>query len=113
MDNSDGPPLRVEGPDFIKLVQEAEEATRVLEANNWNFNASPKVFALKATCDVVGKEIVLIHDGKIQTRVGRLVMTGSGSPFNLMGPESARSIFKPVSSHVLDEVNRQIGSKGL
>jgi len=111
MDNSDGP--SVEGPAFAEKVREAEEATDLLQRHNWDFKASPKVYALQATCDVAAKEIILIHDGEIQTRIGRLVMLGAGTVFNLMGPESARSIFKDTGSHAFDEVNRQLGSRGL
>jgi len=113
MDNIPDPPFSLEGPAFAQRVREAEEVTQTLQNNQWNFAASPKIFAIEAGCDVIAKEMVFIHNGHMQTRIGRLVMAGVGSFFNLMGPESARSQFKMVSSHILDEINRQIGSKGL
>jgi hypothetical protein len=57
--------------------------------------------------------MVFIHDGHVQTRIGRLIMAGYGDGFHLMGAEAAGSEFKVVSPHILDEINRQIGSKGL
>lgn len=111
MDESDGP--SVEGPAFVELVRKAEETTQALQANQWNFQAVPEFFAKNAACDVAAKEIVIIHDGQWQTRIGRLVMTGFGTTFNLMGPEPSRSVFKQADTDILDEVNRQIGSKGL
>jgi hypothetical protein len=103
----------VEGPLFAERVGEAEAITRKLEANQWNFDAAPEIFARASSCDVLAKEIAVIHDGRTQTQIGRLVMTGSGTLFNLMGPESATAVFKSVDSPLLDEINRQIGSNGL
>lgn len=103
----------VEGPQFAQLVREAEEVTRVLQEHRWDFDASPKIFVRNAACDVVAKEMVIIHDGRVETRIGRLIMSGYGDGFHLMGGEAARSEFKVVSSHILDEINRQIGSRGL
>src|SRR2546430_6654848 len=103
----------VEGPVFAERVRKAEATTQTLKSSQWDFAASPNIFGRAAACDVVAKEITILHDGHTQTRIGRLVMKGVGQIFNLMGPESPQSIFKSSSSVLLDEVNRQIGSKGL
>jgi hypothetical protein len=105
--------LSVEGPDFAEQVRGAEEVVRKFLDNQGNFEAVPELFAPSAACDVLAKEITIVHDGRLETRVGRLVMMGVGKQFNLMGPESALSVFKTAGSALLDEVNRQVGSDGL
>ena len=107
------PALSVEGPDFTQRVKEADEITRKLEANQWDFDVTPELFGRSAACDVAAKEIAVIHDGKVQTRIGRLVMSGVGRQFNLLGPESPIATLKNSRSRILDVVNRQIGSRGL
>src|SRR5437867_11787129 len=84
----DPPYLSVEGPEFAQNVREAEALTRRLEEGNWDFEIAPEVFSMDATCDVAAKEIVNIYDGKVQTRLGHLVMKGVGSRFNLFSHES-------------------------
>src|SRR6266498_591880 len=71
----------VEGPEFAEKVRRADEITRRLQESNWDFDAVPELFTRAATCDVVAKEIVTIHDGRAQTLLGRLVMNGIGEEF--------------------------------
>src|SRR6266498_5562298 len=68
----------VEGPEFAEKVRRADEITRRLQESNWDFDAVPELFTRAATCDVVAKEIVTLHDGRAQTLLGRLVMNGIG-----------------------------------
>src|SRR5919204_3625112 len=103
----------VGGPEFAELVRTVDEKVDHLEASNWDFEAVPEVFARDAAADVIGKDLVQIHDGRTMTRLGRLVLGGVGSHFNLMGTMHSDSQFKVVNSDVLDRVNAQIGSRGL
>lgn len=104
----------IDGPDFANRVRAAEELTRKLEANNWNFDSAPEFFAEQSQADVLGKEMVHIFDGRTMTRIGRLVMGGVGQLFNLMGALPANSAFKIAhSSSLLDEINDQLGTDGL
>jgi len=105
--------LSVEGPDFAAKVKETEEIVRRLESNNWDFAAAEEVFAKKASADVVAKEIATIYDGKILTRIGRLVMAGVGTHFNLMGGIPALSSLRTTDSRLLDSVRGQVGGGGL
>ena len=107
------PALSVEGPEFAQRVKEADALTRKLEENQWDFDIAPQLFGRTAACDVAAKEIAIIHDGKMQTRIGRLVMTGVGSQFNLLGPESPLALLKNSNSSLLDTINSQVGSSGL
>lgn len=103
----------VEGPEFARRVQEAEKVVTNLAKNKWDFAAAAEAFAPTSMADVLAKEIVHIHDGERMTRVGYLVMGGVGEQFNLMGPIPAHSVFKIGGENLLDEVNRQLGTKGL
>jgi hypothetical protein len=103
----------VEGPEFVRLVQETEERVRELESANWDFDAVPEIFARQAAADVVAKELVHIHDGEMMTRLGRLVMGGVGSHFNLMGPFPADAEFAVLPAGALDRLTRQLGTEGL
>ena len=103
----------VEGPDFAKLVREADSTVRKLEENRFDFSKAPEFFAQDAAADVVAKEIVHIHDGKTMTRFGRLIMGGVGKHFNLMGPIPPSARLSVKSPTILDKVNRQLKSKGL
>ncbi|MBC7908874.1 MAG: hypothetical protein H7Y30_00130 [Pyrinomonadaceae bacterium] len=104
----------VEGPDFVKLVREVEKKVKRLEDNKWDFKAVPEAFAAPdQAADVIAKELVHIHDGQMITRVGRLIMGGVGSHFNLMGPIRSDARLKVTNSHLLDAVNLQLGSDGL
>lgn len=103
-----------DGPDFAKRVLAAEELTRKLESNKWNFSSAPEFFAEESQADVLGKEMVHIFDGRTMTRIGRLVMGGVGQLFNLMGALPANSAFKIAhSSRLLDEINQKLGTDGL
>ncbi|HEX7975106.1 MAG TPA: hypothetical protein VF498_11910 [Anaerolineales bacterium] len=97
----------------MQRVRLAEDVVRKLEANNWDFDSAPEIFAEKSQADVLAKEIVHIHDGQMMTRVGRLVMGGVGEMFNLMGPIPSNSTFKVTSTHLIDEINQQLGTEGL
>jgi len=103
----------VGGPKFAKLVREVGEKVDKLEANNWDFNAVPEVFARDAAADVLAKELVQVHDGRTMTRMGRLILGGVGSHFNLMGTMHSDSKFQVVGPGLLDEVNSKLGTKGL
>jgi hypothetical protein len=104
----------VEGPDWLRLVRETNRKIQVLERNNWDFNAVPEAFARgDQGADVVAKELVHIHDGQTMTRIGRLIMGGIGHAFNLMGPIRSDAKLKVSSLEILDDVSRQIGSRGL
>lgn len=105
----------VEGPDFAKIVDTATAKVDQLEQANWDFDAVPEVFARNQAADVVGKEAVHLHDGRTMTRMGRLVMSGVGTHFNLMGAIRSDSKFKVTNQtgEVLKQINRQIGMNGL
>lgn len=106
----------VDGPDFARIVADAAEKVQRLEANDWDFDSVPEVFARPQRADVIGKEAVHMFDGRTMTRVGRLVLGGVGEHFNLLGTFPANSTFRVATeytSHVLHEVHRQAGSRGL
>jgi len=103
----------VEGPEWITLVRNATKLVNKLEANNWDFDAVPQAFARKAAADVVAKEVLHIHDGHTMTRMGHLVMGGVGGAFNLMGPIPSDSRFMVTDSTALNEVKKNLGSRGL
>src|SRR6266540_1531152 len=103
----------VAGPEFAEKVRRADEITRRLQESNWDFDAVPELFTRAATCDVVAKEIVTIHDGRAQTLLGRLVMNGIGEEFQLNSPSSALNITLPGRPEVFKEINDQLGSRGL
>lgn len=103
----------VEGPDFVRLVRETEERVHALEAANWDFDEVPEVFAKEAAADVVAKELIHIHDGQTMTRLGRLVMGGVGSHFNLMGPFPADTEFTVHPPEALQRLTHQLGTDSL
>lgn len=103
----------VEGVESIRVIREAREKVSFLKQNNWDFQEVPEVFAKNPAADVLAKEIVHIHDGKMMTRIGTLYMGGVGTNFNLMGPIPSDSRLKIGSTSILNEVNRQIKSRGL
>ncbi|HEX6468960.1 MAG TPA: hypothetical protein VF069_07660 [Streptosporangiaceae bacterium] len=106
----------VGGPEFSRIVADATEKVARLEANNWDFDSVPEVFAQQQQADVIGKEAVHMFDGRTMTRVGRLVLGGVGEHFNLMGTFPANSTFKVATeytSHVLDQVHQQAGTQRL
>lgn len=106
----------VGGPEFARIVADATEKVRQLEASDWDFDSVPEVFARPQQADVVAKEAVHMFDGRTMTRVGRLVLGGVGEHFNLLGTFPADSTFRVATeytSQVLGEVHRQAGGKGL
>lgn len=103
----------VEGIEVINIIRQARETVSKLKASNWDFEKFPQVFAKNPAADVLAKEIVHIHDGKMMTRIGRLYMGGVGPTFNLMGPIPSDSVFNVGPTSALEEVNRKLGSKGL
>jgi hypothetical protein len=103
----------VEGPDWVNVVREATELVSKLEDNNWDFDTVPQAFAREAAADVVAKEVLHIHDGHTMTRMGHLVMGGVGNAFNLMGPIPSDSRFMVTDSSALNEVKKNLGSRGL
>jgi hypothetical protein len=105
--------LSVDGPSFAERVRDAHAVVRRLEENNWDFKAAPEAFAPRADADVVAKEIAVLFDGHYLTRIGRLVMGGIGTEFNLMGPIPARSELRVTDSRVLDTIQTQLGTRGL
>ena len=103
-----------DGPDFAKRVRFADETVRQLEANRWDFDSAPTIFAEHSRADVLAKEIVHIHDGRTMTRIGRLVMGGIGEVFHLMGPIPSNASFKIGSTRdIFANLERQLGTRGL
>jgi hypothetical protein len=106
----------VSGPEFAKIVASASAKVEKLEANNWDFDSVPEIFARKQHADVVAKEAVHLHDGRTMTRIGRLVLGGVGTHFNLMGSIPSDATFKVATEytdHALKQINQQVGHKGL
>ena len=103
----------VEGPEWITVVRNATKLVHKLEGNNWDFDTVPQAFARNAAADVVAKEVLHIHDGHTMTRMGHLVMGGVGGAFNLMGPIPSDSRFMVTDSTALNEVKKNLGSRGL
>ncbi len=103
----------VQGPDHVKLARAATDKLNLLRKSNWDFNKVPGVYARDSKADVVSKEMVHIFDGQRMTRVGRLVMGGIGSAFNLMGPIPSDSEIKMTDATLLDAVSRQLGTRGM
>jgi len=106
----------VSGPGFAKIVADASAKVEKLEASNWDFDSVPEIFARQQHADVLAKEAIHLHDGRTMTRIGRLVLGGVGSHFNLMGSIPADATFKVATeftSHALEAINQQVGYKGL
>jgi hypothetical protein len=103
----------VEGPEFAERVRRAEEIASTLQANGFDFDAAPDVFARQAACGIAAKEIVIVHDGRVQTTHGRLVMKGVGQTFQLNSPSSALNVTLAGRPDVFEQVNKQVGSRGL
>jgi hypothetical protein len=103
----------VEGDVFATQVQQAEKLTQTIQGKNFDFSAAPTFFAKASAADVVAKELVVVHDGYRQTRIGRLVMGGVGPAFNLLGAMPARAEILATDTTILDEIQRQIGGRGL
>ncbi|HEX3128141.1 MAG TPA: hypothetical protein VH394_12495 [Thermoanaerobaculia bacterium] len=103
----------VEGPEFRTLLQRAEASVARIEAANWDFALVPELFSPDAAADVLAKQMVHVFDGKTVTRFGRLVMGGVGPRFNLMGPIFSHAKFRVSKTTIIDEVEDQLGTKGL
>jgi hypothetical protein len=106
----------VSGPEFARIVADASAKVDRLEAANWNFDEVPEIFARPQQADVMAKEAIHLHDGRTMTRLGRLVLGGVGTHFNLMGSIPADATFKVATdytSHALGAINQQIGPLGL
>src|SRR5215471_6741827 len=102
----------VGGPEYLKITREATEKVDKLEASNWDFDKVPEIFARKQHADVMAKEAVHLHDGRTMTRIGRLVLGGVGTHFNLMGSIPADATFKVATEytdHALQAINQQVG----
>lgn len=100
----------------MKIVADASAKVDKLEASNWDFDQVPEIFARKQHADVLGKEAVHLFDGRTMTRVGRLVLGGVGTHFNLMGSVPSDSTFRVATdytSHVLGQIHQQVGGNGL
>jgi hypothetical protein len=106
----------VSGPEFSRIVAEASAKVERLEDSNWDFDRVPEIFARRQHADVLGKEAIHLHDGRTMTRIGRLVLGGVGTHFNLMGTFPADTTFR-VATEYTDEalraLNQQVGHKGL
>jgi hypothetical protein len=105
----------VSGPEFSRIVADANRKVEKLEASNWDFDQVPEIFARPQHADVMAKEAIHLHDGRTMTRIGRLVLGGVGTHFNLMGTFPADATFKVATeytSHAIGELNKQLG-KGL
>ena len=106
----------VSGPEFAKIVASASAKVEKLEASNWDFDSVPEIFARRQQADVIGKEAIHLHDGRTMTRLGRLVLGGVGTHFNLMGSIPSDATFKVATEftdHALKEINQQVGHEGL
>jgi hypothetical protein len=104
------------GEDIVTLresIAQAEEVVRTLEANNWDFAAAPEAFARRAQCDVMAKEVAIFFDGREETMIGKLVMAGAGTHFNLMGGNHVDSEFMSKPNTVLEDINKELGTFGL
>jgi hypothetical protein len=99
----------VRGPEFAERVRYADAIVRKAEQNNWDFGATPEIFAAESQADVIAKEIAFIHDGHRQTLIGNLVIGGIGNRFNLMGPIQPDAEFKIKPTTLLADIGRQFG----
>jgi len=102
--------------DLVSLrerIHIAEGVIRKLEANNWDFDAAPEVYAKHAQADVLAKEVAIFFDGKRETMIGKLVMAGVGTHFNLMGGNHVDAEFMSKPNTVLEDINKQLGTLSL
>jgi hypothetical protein len=106
----------VGGPEYLRIVRDASAKVEKLASSNWDFDKVPEIFARSQHADVMGKEAVHLFDGRTMTRIGRLVLGGVGTHFNLMGSVPSDSTFRVATeytSFVINEINKQVGNKGL
>jgi hypothetical protein len=94
-------------------IEVAEKTIRTLESNNWDFDAAPEVYAQKAQADVLAKEVAIFFDGHRETMIGKLVMAGVGTHFNLMGGNHVDAEFMSKPNTVLEDINTQLGTASL
>lgn len=94
-------------------IRLAETTIKKLEANNWDFDAAPEVYAKHAQADVLAKEVAIFFDGRRETMIGKLVMAGVGSHFNLMGGNHVDAEFMSKPNTVLEDINKQLGTPSL
>jgi hypothetical protein len=111
--------MRVNMPQFGDLIrlreriQLAETTIEKLEANNWDFDAAPEIYAKNAQADVLAKEVAIFFDGHRETMIGKLVMAGVGTHFNLMGGNHVDAEFMSKPNTVLEDINKQLGTSSL
>jgi hypothetical protein len=112
--------MRVQSPqlgrdpdDLRKRILKAEDIIRTLETNNWDFDAAPEVYARQAQADVLAKEVAIFFDGRRETMIGKLVMAGVGTHFNLMGGNHVDAEFMSRPNTVLEDINKQLGTSSL
>lgn len=91
----------------------AEGVIQKLQQNNWDFDAAPEVYAKQAQADVYAKEVAIFFDGRRETMIGKLVMAGVGSHFNLMGGNHVDAEFMSKPNTVLEDINKQLGTSSL
>jgi hypothetical protein len=106
----------VGGPEYLKIVRDASAKVERLASNNWDFDKVPEIFARSQHADVMGKEAVHLFDGRTMTRIGRLVLGGVGTHFNLMGSVPSEATFRVATeytSFVINEINKQVGPNKL
>lgn len=99
----------VRGPDFVRQVEFAEKVVEKAQSLDWEFGKVPELFAMDSRADVVGKQLVILHDGHRQTLMGHLVMAGIGTRFNLMGPLQPDAEFKIKPNSLLEELGDAFG----
>lgn len=99
--------------DYRRRVLMADEVVRKLDQNNWDFDFAPEVYAKQAQADVLAKEVAIFFDGKRETMIGKLVMAGVGTHFNLMGGNHVDAEFMSRPNTVLEDINKQLGTASL
>lgn len=97
----------VEGPEVLDHLERASDLTDRLAKANWDFGKVPEVVSkVPNRSDVLGKEIIYVHDGERETIIGKVLLGGVGSEFNLIGPVTFNSEFRVTpTQHLLDSVN--------
>jgi hypothetical protein len=91
----------------------AENVISKLGKNNWDFAAAPELYAKHSQADVLAKEVAIFFDGKRETMIGKLVMSGIGTHFNLMGGNNVDAEFMSKPNTVLEDINKQLGTSSL
>jgi hypothetical protein len=99
--------------DIRARIMHAEDVVRQLEANNWDFDSAPEVYAKNSRADVLAKEVAIFFDGRRETMIGKLVTAGIGTHFNLMGGNNIDSEFMSRPNTVLEDINKQLGTASL